>query len=127
MGCHSEQKFAYDLINSGQRGGNYNLTGSLPPCPNCHGAMMRAANATGSTITYDWGRGNAVTYHPDGTASYSQGASAQHLQQGYGGIGLQPGPWEMQQTGQPVAQPPDFWGTTRPEGTRTTYLAAKRL
>ncbi|MEZ4315641.1 MAG: hypothetical protein R3F14_47100, partial [Polyangiaceae bacterium] len=134
MGCHSEQKFAYDLLNSGQRNGNYSLNnGTLPPCPNCHGAMMRAANASNSTITYNWSRNgisNSVTYNPNGTTTYSNTPAAQHLATGYSGITLNPPagqPWTFQPSGSPVAQPPTLWGTTRPAGTRTTYLQAQGM
>lgn len=70
--CHTEQKFAHDLIEwSGKEGKakglTFALTGQLPPCPNCHGALMRAAKQTGAEITYEWeqptGTTNKITYN----------------------------------------------------------------
>jgi RHS repeat-associated protein len=70
--CHTEQKFAHDLIawnretEGGANGKKFRLKGDLPPCPNCHGAMMRAAQETGAEISYEWehpkGKKNKVTY-----------------------------------------------------------------
>ena len=56
--CHTEQRFARDLINSGQQGGNYQLNGCLPPCPNCHRALQHASDRSGASITYNW-------HHPE--------------------------------------------------------------
>ncbi|MEZ4315247.1 MAG: hypothetical protein R3F14_45105 [Polyangiaceae bacterium] len=130
MGCHSEQKFAYDLLNSGQRNGNYSLNnGTLPPCPNCHGAMMRAANASTPTITYNWSRNgisNSVTYNPNGTTTYSN--HARRPAPGYSGITLNPrGPTlDVQPFGR-SSRNLRISGTTRPAGTRTTYLQAQGM
>jgi RHS repeat-associated protein len=75
--CHTEQKFATDLLNKskldgksrGKRPGHkaqtFNLTGTMPPCPNCHTALMRAAQQTGATIKYNFG-GKTITYKGNG-------------------------------------------------------------
>ena len=69
--CHTEQKFAQDLINNSKldgksrKGQNFQLTGTKPPCPNCHTALMRAAQQTGATITYKFGD-KSVTYTGQG-------------------------------------------------------------
>ena len=74
--CHTEQKFAKDLIDfdkdtdGGAKGKTYNLKGQYPPCPRCHAAMTRAAQETGSKITYKWG-GSTITY--DGTSKTGGG------------------------------------------------------
>jgi RHS repeat-associated protein len=54
--CHTEQKFAHDLIQSGQRyqGQDFTLSGELPPCPNCHRALQHAADRSGANIQYQW-------------------------------------------------------------------------
>jgi RHS repeat-associated protein len=54
--CHTEQKFAHDLIQSGQRyrGQEFTLSGELPPCPNCHRALQQAADRSGANIQYQW-------------------------------------------------------------------------
>ncbi|WP_438022727.1 RHS repeat-associated core domain-containing protein [Sorangium sp. So ce233] len=127
--CHSEQKWCYDLLASGKKGGNYNLSGSLPPCPNCHGAMMRTAQETGSKINYDWGNGNSITY--DGQTNpgsvglqFSQGASAQHLREGgYANYSLTPS--FSPQAGQVYTDPSAYWGVNKPAGVHKTYTQAK--
>jgi RHS repeat-associated protein len=57
-GSHSEQKFSQDLINSmgnGRGAGrSFQVNGMYPPCPTCHGAMMRAAANTGADVEYSW-------------------------------------------------------------------------
>lgn len=73
--CHTEQKFADDLIKwnreteGGAKGKKFKLKGELPPCPNCHGAMMRAAQETGAELSYEWeqpkGTKNKMTYKGD--------------------------------------------------------------
>ncbi|NLF15079.1 MAG: RHS repeat protein, partial [Anaerolineaceae bacterium] len=37
------------------------ITGQLPPCPSCRGAMNRASQETGATIVYQW-RENGRTH-----------------------------------------------------------------
>jgi RHS repeat-associated protein len=121
---HSEQKFCYDLMNSGQRNGSYGVGydpktpgPQLPPCPNCHAAMMRTAAETGSTIQYQWrgadGNTNTVTYSGNNPPNYmnpvdpnnpnaaqTQGASAAYLQNAYSNISLQNNyNWQNQNAG----------------------------
>lgn len=130
---HSEQTFCYDVLRSGQQNGRYRLRGSLPPCPNCHGAMMRTAAATDSTITYSWGEppnNNSITYTPTGVpAGNYRGASARALRDGRDGVGaysditLQDN-WTPPATGPSgptQTDPSGFWGVNQPEGSHSTY------
>jgi RHS repeat-associated protein len=87
--CHTEQRFADDLIRAHragevQPGQQFNLTGTFPPCPNCHAAMRRAAAETGTKVTYNWekpkGTHNSVTYHGDAEPKFSDTPHAQVLQ-----------------------------------------------
>lgn len=124
---HSEQTFCHDLLRSGETGGTYRLTGSLPPCPNCHGAMMRTAHETGSTITYRWGQppnNNSITYTPTGVPPGNyRGDTARALRDGgYGGTQLTDGPWSPPASGAaPGTSGKQTWGVTRPPGTFRTY------
>jgi RHS repeat-associated protein len=80
--CHTEGKFAADLMNqygaNGAQGKNFGLTGQLPPCPNCHAALTRAAQVTGAKVTYQWPKGanpmQSITYVGPG-GSPTPGAS----------------------------------------------------
>ncbi len=83
---HTEQQWAQGLIDEmkgkteAQQAAlrkDRELTGDWPPCPNCHGAMMRAAQETGQKLTYDWGtppNTQAIVY--DGTSVPSGGQLA---------------------------------------------------
>lgn len=107
--CHTEQKFAHDLIEYGRRSGplsgeEYKLVGQLPPCPTCHHALMNAAGETGASISYAWeqpsGSWNAVTYNGSsapcfegdaasalGSAGYGQPRESSTTRWGYSGTG----------------------------------------
>jgi RHS repeat-associated protein len=69
--CHTEQKFAHDLIATGRRhaGQDFELTGQYPPCPNCHRALQHAADRSGANIDYQWegpnGEMQSITYRPN--------------------------------------------------------------
>ncbi|MBK6519628.1 MAG: hypothetical protein IPG04_37215 [Polyangiaceae bacterium] len=69
--CHTEQKFAADLLESGVKGGKYKLQGEYPPCPNCHRALQHAADNSGANITYEWqgpppdNKKQKITYKPN--------------------------------------------------------------
>jgi len=82
--CHTEQKFAHDLIQSGQRyrGQDFTLSGELPPCPNCHRALQHAADRSGANIQYQWtgpdGRPQTLTYRPN-TPPRGNGTQAESL------------------------------------------------
>jgi RHS repeat-associated protein len=123
---HSEQTFCHDLLRSGEEGGTYGLRGSLPPCPNCHGAMMRTAHETNSTITYRWGQppnNNSITYTPTGVPPGNyRGSSARALRDGgYGATELTDG-WTRPASGAaPARSGRDTWGVSRPPGTFRTY------
>ena len=147
---HSEQTFCYDVLRSGRRGGNYQLDGTRPPCPNCHGAMMRTAAATGSTISYSWPGnpptpgGNTITYHPTGAGGTPvqptfTGSEATGLRDGrdgatpgrYSDITLRPsatvegGPgWTRPATapsGPAQTNSSDLWGVNQPDGSTANY------
>jgi RHS repeat-associated protein len=68
--CHTEQKFAHDLIASGRKhaGKNFELTGEYPPCPNCHRALQHAADQSGANVDYQWegpdGEMQTISYRP---------------------------------------------------------------
>lgn len=87
--CHTEQKFAHDLVTyaNNQRSGNlngetYKLTGTFPPCPMCHNALRDAAGKTGATIKYSWndknGKKNTITYSGTSDPEF-RGNEAQQL------------------------------------------------
>ena len=67
--CHTEQKFAADLLASHRADNDHsndthNLSGSLPPCPTCHTALRRAAAETGANISYSFGDPpNRISYN----------------------------------------------------------------
>ncbi len=123
---HSEQTFCHDLLRSGETGGRYRLGGSLPPCPNCHGAMMRTAHETGSVITYSWGvppNNNSITYTPQGVPPGNyRGASARDLRdRGYGRFALEE-EWSQPGSGSaPARSGRDTWGVSRPPGVFRAY------
>jgi RHS repeat-associated protein len=87
--CHTEQRFAHDLIHSGRRwdGEEFELTGSLPPCPNCHRALQHAADRTGANITYNWTDPvhgpQSISYSPN-AAPVGDGNLAEPLTAAYG-------------------------------------------
>jgi uncharacterized protein RhaS with RHS repeats len=94
-----EQKFAMDLMAFGKtkagrdlppRKRKYKLEGKYPPCPTCHGALMRAAADSGSKVEYSWeqpkGKINKVTYKgtKDGNCKVSgKGGVGKELVKGY--------------------------------------------
>ncbi|MEQ9321622.1 MAG: RHS repeat-associated core domain-containing protein, partial [Polyangiaceae bacterium] len=89
--CHTEQKFCDDLLRFAESGGDvrgerFRLTGNLPPCPTCHGAMLRTSQETGAEIDYSWeqpkGTINNIRYS-GGSASPTQGAAARRLTRDY--------------------------------------------
>lgn len=122
---HSEQTFCHDLLRSGEMGGRYRLQGTLPPCPNCHSAMLRTAAATNSTITYAWGEppnNNTITYRPSGGPRF-QGETAHALADGgYRDISLRPGAWSRPGHNRaPETSAADVWGVNQPDGVFRTY------
>ena len=115
---HSEQQFAHDLIsqrgNQQGAGTTHNLGGTYPPCPNCHGAMMRAARETGATINYSLtqnGETQSIRYTGAG-AQATSGALANHLA-GPNGV------YDHQLTG-------NYQGVNRPGDPGQTYTSDSR-
>ena len=85
-GCHTEQKFAYDLMRQTPApppGTQYQLTGTYPPCPRCHAALRTAASKTGTKIKYQWeqppGTMNHVTYDGKADPEFSDTPHAQAI------------------------------------------------
>jgi RHS repeat-associated protein len=73
---HTERQILSDLQSTGQaQGAKVNISGQLPPCPQCHRAMQAFAKANGATINYTY-NGNTVTYGPGGATSGSPGDAA---------------------------------------------------
>lgn len=61
---HTERQILEDLQKSGKaKGAKVNISGQLPPCPQCHRAMQAFAQKNGTTINYTY-NGNTVTYAP---------------------------------------------------------------
>ncbi len=93
---HTEQQFAHDLISQrGNRRGahtTHNLVGTFPPCPTCHGAMMRAARETGATINYSWTQ-NGATQTIEYTGSGARARSGE-LARRLAGDGTNPGVYD---------------------------------
>ncbi len=82
--CHTEQKFAHDLIKSGKKfkDKDFTLTGELPPCPNCHRALQHASDESGANVQYQWkgpgGEMQTITYKPK-TPPTGSGSQATQL------------------------------------------------
>jgi RHS repeat-associated protein len=82
--CHTEQKFAHDLIATGRdhEGEDFELTGQYPPCPNCHRALQHAADRSGANIDYQWegpdGEMQTLSYRPQ-TPPCGSGSQAEQL------------------------------------------------
>ncbi|BBL73232.1 hypothetical protein MishRS11D_03300 [Methylomagnum ishizawai] len=52
LASHTEARAVRDIpLESGQ---SMTITGQLPPCPSCKGAMNRAVQESGATIKYQW-------------------------------------------------------------------------
>lgn len=123
---HSEQKFARDLINQfgGQQatGRSFQLDGMYPPCPNCHGAMMRAAADTGADVEYTWMDGDkpqSITYAGgSGAPTFVGGQAADLRDGGYGDSALHDNHAFNPNAGG-TAQ--SYWGMTPGSGSRSTY------
>ncbi len=118
---HTEQQFAHDLIsqrgNQGGVGTTHNLGGQFPPCPTCHGAMMRAASETGATINYTWtqnGETQTIQYTGSGARATS-GSLATRL----AGDGTTRGVYDHQLTG-------GWQGLNRPGDPGQTYTSDSR-
>jgi len=121
--CHTEQKFAHDLIGHhnnlvaqggpGMTGQNFNLHGSLPPCPTCHQALRTASQQTGANITYSWGNPTAGSINYAGsspTSAMSPSAftgAATNLAPTYGAPG--------------VTNPNRAWGSSSAPGSTAAY------
>ena len=64
--CHTERKFLQDLKDKKKKGGKAKCKGQYPPCPNCHRAMQKHADESGTGITYEWktkdGKKQSITY-----------------------------------------------------------------
>lgn len=82
--CHTEQKFAHDLMQSGRafEGEQFQLTGQYPPCPNCHRALQHAADRSGANVDYEWpgpdGEMQRISYRPK-TPPRGSGSQATQL------------------------------------------------
>ena len=125
--CHTEQKFAQDLINHhnnlvangqpGVTGNNYHLNGQLPPCPTCHQAMRTAAAQTGANITYSWGQ------PPVGSITYNGGTPAHGAGSAMAPAQFQGAAAGMHATyGAPgVTNPNRVWGSSSAPGSWGTY------
>lgn len=143
-GCHTEQKFGpVDFIawdkQDRQQGGHggqdetVKLKGKFPPCPNCHGALMRTAKETGARIEYKFGN-NTVVYDGSSTRQPSasrqgmptrdvemefHGADAQKLKPTYDNSTLNSG-WSMP-TQKPGGNAAPDWGVTHDPGAKSEY------
>lgn len=67
--AHSERRLLHELESNDEIRGQLNgaelsMNGSLPPCPQCHRAMHDFAQRHGTTVTYNYGNGQSVTYRP---------------------------------------------------------------
>ncbi len=140
---HTEGKFATDLINynnslgPGQQnltGQQFTLTGKLPPCPNCHSAMRRAAAQTGANIRYQWeqpaGSGRMQTMDYSGTANphYTPNPDPNNpgalAQLNYPNNPAQGG-WAMGPNGPVRAPGGNTWGYANNQAAYQSYYAAR--
>lgn len=85
---HTERQILRDLAGTGQaNGATVNISGQLPPCPQCHRAMQAFAQNHGTTIKYTY-NGNTVTYAPGQAPAGTPGAANTLV----GAYGMHPNP-----------------------------------
>lgn len=85
--CHTERQLLHHLENNPSTRGRLNgsrldMTGELPPCPQCHRAMHDFAQRHNATITYTYPGGGTVTYAPGQQPSAPPGTGAHALLHG---------------------------------------------
>ena len=84
--AHSERRLLHELesnpnTRSQLNGAQLDMTGTRPPCPQCHRAMHDFAQRHGTTVTYNYGNGQSVTYQP-GSQPAANGTHAEQLVHG---------------------------------------------
>lgn len=134
--CHTEQKFASQLIAqyapNGAQGRQFLLQGQLPPCPNCHAAMTKAAQQTGADIHYQWGTPpQSITYNgPGGSPALTPAGTT--FPGSTGGVANTPGTASMlgvynqQDLNTPgPSTAGQYWGFTPAPGATNAYYGNK--
>jgi hypothetical protein len=85
--CHTERQLLHHLENNPSTrarlpGSTIDMTGELPPCPQCHRAMHDFAQRHNCTINYTYPGGGTVTYSPGNQPSAPAGTHAHALLHG---------------------------------------------